>query len=134
MNVEKNSSESGCEAVSEYLLDTSYLIDLIYADDDAVSLHEEIGGRAVTATVPLYELAKFIEADLGALFEAKEVLPFSRADAIEAGAVYRELHDTGDLLGEMDTTISGIARNRNLTLVTCDDDFGRVAGLDVRYC
>jgi predicted nucleic acid-binding protein len=118
--------------VSEYLLDTSYLIDLIYADD-AISLHEEIGGRAVTATVCVYELAKFVESDLDALFETKEVLPFSRSDAAAAGAVYRELHDTGDLLGEMDTVISGIARNRGLTLVTRDGDFGRVAGLEVRY-
>jgi predicted nucleic acid-binding protein len=39
----------------------------------------------------------------------------------------------GDLLCEMDTTISGITGNRNLTLVTRDDDFGRVTGLDVRY-
>jgi predicted nucleic acid-binding protein len=129
----KSFSKSGCEAVSEYLLDTSYLIDLIYADDDAVSLHEEIGGQAVTATVCVYELAKFVESDLDVLFETREVLPFSRSDAAAAGAVYRELHDTGDLLGEMDTVISGIARNRGLTLVTRDDDFGRVAGLDVQY-
>ena len=119
--------------MSEYLLDTSYLIDLIYENDDAVSLHEEIGGQAVTATVCLYELAKFVESDLDALFEAKEVLPFSRTDPVEAGVVYRELHDTGELLGEMDTTISGIARNRNLTLVTRDDDLGRVSGLDVQH-
>lgn len=119
--------------MSEYLLDTSYLIDLIYENDDAVSLHEEVSGRAVTTTICLYELAKFVESDLDALFGTKEVLPFSRSDATETGAVYRELHDTGDLLGEMDTVISGIARNRDLTLVTRDDDFGRVAGLDVRY-
>ncbi|HET7324333.1 MAG TPA: type II toxin-antitoxin system VapC family toxin, partial [Halococcus sp.] len=102
--------------MSEFLLDTSYLIDLVYENDDAVSLHEEISGRTVTATVCIYELAKFVESDLDALFGTKEVMSFSQTDAIEAGTVYRELHDRGDLLGEMDTVISGIARNRGLTL------------------
>ena len=129
----KRSSKSGCSRMSEFLLDTSYLIDLVYADDDAVALHEEIGGMAATATPCLYELAKFVESDLEELFAAREVLSLTPSDATEAGRVYREHHDAGDLLGEMDTLISGVARSRDLTLVTRDDDFKRVSDLDCQY-
>lgn len=118
--------------MSEFLLDSSYLIDLVYADEDAVSLHGEIGGTAATATPCLYELAKFVESDLEELFAGKEILSLSPTDAIEAGRVYREHHDDGDLLGAMDTLISGVARNRGLTLVTRGEDFERVSDLDCR--
>ena len=45
-----------------------------------------------------------------------------------------ELHDSGTPIGALDTLVAGIVREAGATLVTADDHFERVNGLDVhRY-
>ncbi|MFC5971765.1 type II toxin-antitoxin system VapC family toxin [Halomarina salina] len=116
--------------MTEYLLDTSVLIDLVYEDGEAIRVHDDIAGDAATTTASAYELMKFFEETPG-LLARKTVFDLSPEDAAEAGRLYRELHGRGALLGEVDTLIAGTARSRNLTLVTRDDDFERVADLDL---
>ncbi|MWG34414.1 type II toxin-antitoxin system VapC family toxin [Halomarina oriensis] len=116
--------------MTEFLLDTSVLVDLIYEDEQAVRGHADIAGDAATTTTSVYELAKFFE-EAPELLARKTVFDLSPADAAEAGRLYRELHDRGALLSEVDTLIAGSALNRNLTLVTRDDDFERVSALDL---
>jgi predicted nucleic acid-binding protein len=116
--------------VTEYLLDTSVLIDLIYEDEQAIRVHDGIAGEAATTTASVYELTKFFE-EVPDLLTRKTVFDLSTDDAAEAGRLYRDLHGRGELLGEVDTVIAGTARNRGLTLVTRDDDFERVADVDL---
>lgn len=115
-----------------YFLDTSLLVDLIREEDAALSLHGEIRGRETTGTVCIYELAKFAEFDYEELFGGKRVLKFSPGDAQESGEVYREQKDRGEFIGEMDTLIAGMVRNRDTALVTRDPHFGEVAGLTLK--
>lgn len=117
--------------MTDALLDTSVLIDLVYEDEEAITVHDELAGTVATTTVCLYELAKFFE-EAHELLADREVYPLASADAAEAGRIYRTLHDRGELLGETDTLIAGVARTRGLTLVTRDDDFERVPDLDLR--
>lgn len=116
-----------------YFLDTSFLVDLVDEHEDALGVHEEIAGEETTGTVCVYELAKFAEFDPSELLPGKEVLALSTADAAAAGAVYRELANEGTPIGETDTLIAGSARNRGLTLVTRDEHFRYVPGLETRY-
>lgn len=116
-----------------YFLDTSFLVDLINVHPSAVPVHEDIAGEEVTGTVCAYELSKVTAADLATVLAGKEVVPLTVADAIEAGAVFRELSDGGTPIGETDTLIAGTARRRGLTLVTRDEHFRRVPDLETRY-
>lgn len=51
--------------------------------------------------------------------------------AAEAAKIDRELHDDGAPIGALDTLIAGVVRNKGGTVVTRDDHFERVDGLDV---
>jgi len=118
---------------ANYFLDTSFLIDLIDEREDALALHEEIAGEEATGTVCVYELSKFAAFDPDDLLDDKAVVQFSSGDAAAGGAVYRELERADQPIGETDTIIAGTVRNRNLTLVTRDEDFRRVEGVETRY-
>ena len=47
------------------------------------------------------------------------------------GALRRSLRSTNDLIGDIDTLIAATALERQLTVVTADEDFRRVPGLSV---
>jgi predicted nucleic acid-binding protein len=115
--------------MAEYLLDTSFLIDLINGEERVSRIHEGTRGEQATSTVCVYELSKFDGFEASSI-EEKRVLRFSSNDADKAGETYRGLSETGEPVGETDTMIAGVALNRGLTLVTRDADFGRVDGLD----
>lgn len=114
----------------KYFLDTSFIIDLINEEDEAIRIHEEIKGNEVTGTPCLYELMKFSEI-MKPLLE-KEVVSLEQEDAFEASRIYRELKSKGKPLADMDILIAGIVANRGYTLVTRDSDFERIEGIDLR--
>ncbi len=116
-----------------YFLDTSFLVDILRGRENALKLHEELKGQEVTGSVCVYELAKFSGADVSQLFKDKSVMPFTEHDAAQAGAIYRELSGVGKSIGEIDTQIAGMVRNRNLTLVTRDEHFKEVSGIDTLF-
>lgn len=115
--------------MADYLLDTSFLIDLINGEERVSRIHEDTRGEQATSTVCVYELSKFDGFEASSI-EEKRVLRFSPDDADKAGEIYRSLAEKGEPVGETDTMISGVCLNRGLTLVTRDADFDRVDGLD----
>jgi predicted nucleic acid-binding protein len=115
--------------MAEYLLDTSFLIDLMNGEERVSETHKETRGEQATSTVCVYELSKF-DGFEASLIEEKRVLRFSSDDADRAGKVYRSLSEAGEPVGETDTMIAGVALNRGMTLITRDADFDRVDGLD----
>ncbi len=119
--------------VKSYFLDTSFLIDLMNEREKALDIHEDIKGTEITGTLCVYELSKFTEFDVKQLFNDKEVLEFTITDAEEAGDIYYELSNQGSLIGEMDMVIGGMVRNRGFSLVTRDDDFKKIKGIDLRF-
>jgi tRNA(fMet)-specific endonuclease VapC len=119
-------------SVAEYLLDTSFLIDLLNGEKSVEEPHEGTKGEQATSTVCVYELSKFDGFDVSSVKD-KRVLRFSPSDAHHAGNVYRELEKEGEPVGETDSMIAGVALNRDLILVTRDEDFRKVKGLETLF-
>ena len=115
--------------MADYLLDTSFLIDLINGEERVSETHEKTRGEQAASTVSVYELSKFDGFDISSI-EEKRVLSFSTDDASRAGDVYRSLEEKGEPVGETDTMIAGVALSRGLKLVTRDRDFENIDGLD----
>ena len=59
---------------------------------------------------------------------AFNVISLNKKDSIIASRIYKRLRDKGKLIGYFDILISAQAINRDLTLVTKDTDFLKVAG------
>lgn len=114
-----------------YFLDTSFLIDLAIAREEALDLHEDIKGKEVTGTVCLYELMKFTEK-IDPLLR-KELVPLEGDDAAEASRIYRRLKSEGKLIADLDILIAGMTSNRGYTLVTRDRDFENIGELDLLF-
>ena len=69
--------------------------------------------------------------ELDRLLRRVRVLMLHRQVAWEAGRIERELTQTGGRLGENDNWIAATARTWGLRLVSRDEAFTRVPGLDV---
>ena len=69
--------------------------------------------------------------ELDRLLRRVRVLMLHRQVAWEAGRIERELEQTGGRLGENDNWIAATARTWRLRLVSRDEAFTRVPGLDV---
>lgn len=123
------------------LLETSYLVDYEKGRDVARAFYEAHKHDALTAsTISAFELA------FGAAWESDreleelresllwvDFLPFTMADAIEGALIQAELQASGDRIPVGDMMIAGVARNRGATLVTADEHFEQIDGLDVEY-
>ncbi|XGI84245.1 type II toxin-antitoxin system VapC family toxin [Halorutilales archaeon Cl-col2-1] len=120
------------ESNDEYLLDTSFLIDLLNGHPDAVELHETIRGSESTSTVCVYELTKF-EGFSSDCLDGKSVLRLTLGDVRSSGSIYRSLKEDGEKIGETDTLIGGVARSRGMCLVTRDRDFEKIDSLETEY-
>lgn len=114
----------------KYFLDTSFIIDLIKKRKPAIETHKKIKGKETTGSICIYELAKHTSKDLKPAFKNKEILPLTAKDAQEAGKIHKKQKKKGQDLGETDTIIAGIVKNRNLILVTRDTDFQKIPEIE----
>ena len=118
--------------MKRYLLDTSFLIDLMKQHPGALSIHERIKGKEQTSIICAYELSKYSEEAARLIFK-KDTIPFENNDASEAAKLYRKLRGGGTMIPELDIMIAGTALSRGLTLVTRDGHFKRVNGLELEF-
>lgn len=118
--------------VKKYLLDTSFLIDLMKRHQKALSTHNIIKGKESTSVICAYELSKYSESAALAILK-KDTIPFDKTDASEAASIFRKLRSDGEMIPEMDIMIAGTAINRRLTLVTRDEHFKRIKELDTEF-
>ena len=121
-------------------LDTNVLIDYLEGVDEVGDYIREHEREPLFApTVALHET--FIGA---VRLHGEDGLERARADldwvepidltvdgAAEAAKIDRELHEDGTPIGALDTLIAGVVRSEGGTIVTRDDHFERVDGLDV---
>lgn len=119
--------------MKDYFLDTSFLVDLIRNDREAVRVHEKMRGHEVTGTPCIYELAKFSKLDISEAFAGNEVLRYTQGDAEASGSIYCKLKDDGDLIGEIDVIIAGMVKNRDLVLMTRDTDFEKIDDIEIEF-
>src|SRR3989338_6977309 len=93
--------KKGMTSVNSYFLDTSFLIDLVRGNENAIELYEGIGNNWATGAITIYELSKFGKKDYEKIFSAKPVFPFDLADSETSGDIYKELKREGALISEM---------------------------------
>jgi predicted nucleic acid-binding protein len=82
------------------------------------------------STLTIFEvlLGKVEENKILDFLSAFNVIGLNKKDSIIASRIYKRLRDKGKLIGYFDILISAQAINRDLTLVTKDTDFLKVAG------
>lgn len=120
------------------ILETSFLIDMMRGRPEASALVAAIdrSGESIALPAPgLFELwlgagrsrRSREEMDkIGSLVAAFEILPFTDADAREAGLLQARLSLAGSTMGTVDVLVAGMAKARGETLVTGDRDFSAV--------
>jgi hypothetical protein len=81
------------------------------------------------STLTIFEvlLGKVEENKILDFLSAFNVIGLNKKDSIVASRIYKRLIDKGKLIGYFDILISAQAINRDLTLVTKDTDFLKVA-------
>jgi len=120
------------------VLDSSFCADFLRGREPARAYrlgHQE--ERLVLPTIGFYELYH------GAVKEGRdpvlvdddlpwvERLDYSTEHALEAARIRTELEDEGQRLQHPDMMLAGVARSVGVPVVTADEGFERVAGLDV---
>jgi tRNA(fMet)-specific endonuclease VapC len=123
-------------------LDTSFLIDILEADENAWELMDELDGeREHLSVTPMTASELWIGEYLGSqgkykatreLLQSLTWLEFSRDCARRAGNLQADLIQRGGPLGTADCMIAAIAIEYDEPLVTGDSDFECVPDLRVR--
>ena len=121
------------------ILDTSFILDLWADQPDAVAKARQIDARGEPVYIPtpvLYELWEGVARSERPRAEAAkvtdfagghELLPFSEADAREAGLLSGQLSRSGEMMGTVDVQIAGMAKARAQTLLASDRRFRGLA-------
>lgn len=120
-----------------YVLDTSFIIDLMRSDTGALRKArelEQLNDRKLLPAPVLYELiagflfsrSKSEATAFQRLAERFIVVPFDEFAAPKAADIRAELMKTGRVKSHVDTMIAGIALAGGSTLVTRDRDFNAI--------
>lgn len=123
-------------------LETSFLIDVLQAEESAREVMEDLDDSNVRPSVaPVAAAECWVGAHLGSraeheatreLLESLTWLPFSRECARLAGDLQATLTREGVPLGFSDCLIAAVALEYDETLVTRDTDFERIPELRVQ--
>lgn len=123
-------------------LDTSFVIDYWYGEPHAKEFFEDLDENEPVwiPTVALFELYDGALLSDSADEDIEEVasdldwadpLPFGDGPAREAARIDAELIRQGERINLADVLIAGTAAASDMTLVSLDEHFERVSGLDV---
>lgn len=120
------------------IVDTDVLIDFLNGRAPA-SVDEDLARGALSTTaITAYELRRGARAEKALrsvellLAQLAEIVPFDDAAAGEAGAVYRELSRSGQVIGKADLYIAGICLASDARLLTRNTrEYERVPGLQL---
>lgn len=122
-------------------LDSSFLVDYLQGESYTGRYLAEHGGIPhFCPSIVTFELGygalkhpspKQTIATVSEALAWVEVVPFDEGAAMEAAEIRDELRRDGDSIPTQDVMIAGVVRDAGGTLVTRDDDFTGVDGLDV---
>lgn len=121
------------------LVDAAFLVDYARGDGDAVSYlgthDDEVIGASTVVLSELYRglmvTREMNREEAMTKYEWVEAVPFTEDTAAEAAEIYAQLRDDGELINKSGIYIAGAARSIGVPLVTADDDYECVDGLDV---
>lgn len=117
-----------------YCLETSFIIDLLKGEAEAVKKYNEITGRTLyTTSITAYELLRLGKDDdkIKALLHRLVTLNFGFGDVLEAVKIEKDLKKKGKMIKVFDILIAAVTASNNLILVTSDNHFKRIEGLKV---
>ena len=126
------------------ILDTDALVGLLKGvpeADEALRRLEENDDEPATTIISAYELLRgaYISsnpeknlAEIQDLLSNIQVLDFTLQACEEAAKIYRDLRKNGRLIGEHDVLIAGITKAFAGTLLTRDEHFKLVQGLNTK--
>jgi predicted nucleic acid-binding protein len=120
-------------------LDTSILIDIMREDKDTKELEEYLDGQSLCIASPTaFELwcgallsSEKERTKVRGLIESFDVLEMDRECALEAAKIYAELVKRGRELPPLDAMIAGVAKRKGERLITRDEHFRWIDGLNV---
>jgi len=120
-------------------LDTTFLLDYLDGTDAAAGYLEEHDEEPLHApSLSLFEVYRGAARTRGtegveevsSALDWVEPLPIDDPAAKEASLIEEELLEDGERVNLGDTLIAGVCRHHGARIVTRDDHFGRVDGLD----
>ena len=124
------------------IADTSFLIDLLTGDEDALKRTKEIENNRLeiaTTTITVFEMwssanimTKQERDKLEELFTRMRIETHDVATARDAGLLHAQLRSKGCEIGEMDCLIASLCLRNNESLITRNiKHFSRVQGLKI---
>ena len=119
-------------------VDSSFLVDYARGNDAAIAYlaahDEEVIGASTVVLSELYRglmiTRNMTREEAISKYEWVEPVPFTNEIAAEAAEIYVELRASGEMINRSDIYIAGTARSLGVPLVTGDDHFGAIDGLE----
>lgn len=118
-----------------HVLDSSALIELLHDTPKGKKIIRLIGAEpALTTVFSIHELLKGASGPykqaVQHLLTSIEVLEYDKESAILSSDIYKILSKKGGLINETDILIAGICLKNGSPLVTLDNHFKRIPGLN----
>jgi predicted nucleic acid-binding protein len=121
------------------LVDASFLVDYARGAEAAIAYlathDDEVIGASTIVLSELYRglmlTQDMTREEAMSKYEWVEPVAFTNDAAAEAAAIYVQLRADGTMINKSDIYIAGTARSLGVPLVSTDDHFDAVDGLDV---
>ena len=126
------------------IADTSFLIDIMKSDKEAIKKAEEIenkGSTIAVTSISIFELfvgvTLSIKQDrernkINRILKGLSIISFDEDSAIEAGKIFAQKRKNGMLIDPEDSMIAGICSKRNEILITRNiKHFNDIEGLRI---
>lgn len=119
---------------TSYCLDTSAVIEVLYATEKGKKIQSITKDEPITITVlTIHELLvgmkeKEIER-IENFLKFVSVAEFSKECATHSAVIEKHLREKGRLINRMDILIAGMCLHRNYHLIACDNDFESIKGI-----
>jgi len=114
-----------------YFADSSYLIDLTREKSEALDIQED--NSIITGLIGVYELGKLSDLTVEQIRAGNQVETVNSKDIQKAVNIYGELKAKGEMINQLNILIAAQSINRDMTLLTTDEDFEKIEGLKTRY-
>lgn len=125
------------------ILDTEVIVALLKGEAEANKVLERLSGNGEQAAITIltaYELLRgaYISSnpqrnmiEVKELLYNIEILDLTLQACEEASKIYRDLRKTGRLIGEIDILIAAIAKANAETVITRDQHFSCIQGVNI---
>ena len=115
-----------------FILDSSAIIEIVHGTERGAKIMAIVGDEKFYITTLSVNEVLFSEKeteDVTEFIEKSYVFSFDKEAAKISVKIEKDLKKTGKMINKIDIFIAAISIQTNSTLVACDNDFKKVAGL-----